>query len=64
MEISMDRQHYLANWNKKKDRRPTKLVNTSSVDNFLRYVIASTENFDFTSDWVTVKKDFKKCKES
>ncbi|WP_394173405.1 exonuclease domain-containing protein [Thalassotalea litorea] len=64
LEISMDRQHYLANWSEKKDRRPTKLVNTSSVDNNSRYVLASTVNFDFTSDWQAIKKDFKKRKES
>jgi DNA polymerase III epsilon subunit len=63
LEISMDRQHYLANWNTKKDKRPTKLVNTSSVDNRTRYVLASTLNFDFNSDWEAIKKDHRKRKD-
>lgn len=64
LEISMDRQHYLANWDAKQDKRPTKLVNTSSVDNKSRYVLASTLNFDFESDWVAIKKDYRKRKDA
>ncbi|MFT5277376.1 MAG: energy-converting hydrogenase A subunit M [Glaciecola sp.] len=64
LEISMDRQHYLSNWNDKKDTRPTKLVNTSSVENKSRYVFASTLNFDMTSDWDAIKKDAKKRRDS
>lgn len=64
LEVSMDRQHYLANWNNKHDSRPTKLVNTSSVDNKTRFVFASTLNFDVTSDWESIKKDFRKRKDS
>jgi hypothetical protein len=64
LEISMDRQHYLANWNDKRDKKPTKLVNTSSVDNYSRFVFASTMNFDFTSDWEQIKKEARKRKDS
>jgi DNA polymerase III epsilon subunit len=63
LEVSMDRQHYLANWNDKKNRKPTKLVNTSSVDNRSRFVFASTINFDFESDWVSIKKEARKRKD-
>lgn len=57
LTLSMDRQHYLVNWTDKDDARPTKLVNTSTVDNKSRFVFASTLNFDFTSDWDVVRKD-------
>ena len=57
LTLSMDRQHYLVNWTEKEDARPTKLVNTSTVDNQSRFVFASTLNFDFISDWETIKKD-------
>ncbi|WP_068544604.1 exonuclease domain-containing protein [Thalassotalea crassostreae] len=63
LEISMDRQHYLANWNDKNDNRPTKLVNTSSVENKSRFVLASTLNFDFLSDYEHIKSQYKKLKE-
>jgi len=49
LTLSMDRQHYLVNWVDKEDARPTKLVNTSTVDNGSRFVFASTINFDITS---------------
>ncbi|MDW1964071.1 exonuclease domain-containing protein [Vibrio sp. Vb0587] len=55
--FSMDRQHYLVNWTDARDSRPTKLVNTSTVDNESRYVFASTLNFDITSDSVAIRKD-------
>jgi DNA polymerase III epsilon subunit len=64
LEISMDRQHYLANWNDKRDRKPTKLVNTSSVDNSSRFVLASTINFDFCSDWEAIKAEARKRKDA
>lgn len=61
LEVSMDRQHYLSNWSDKKDSRPTKLVNTSTVDNNSRFVFASTVNFDTTSDWEMIKRDISRC---
>jgi DNA polymerase III epsilon subunit len=61
LEVSMDRQHYLSNWSDKKDSRPTKLVNTSTVDNKTRFVFASTVNFDTTSDWEVIKRDISRC---
>ncbi|MGR5554628.1 exonuclease domain-containing protein [Vibrio alfacsensis] len=57
LTLSMDRQHYLVNWSDKEDARPTKLVNTSTVDNKSRFVFASTINFDFTSDWKSIRAD-------
>lgn len=63
LEVSMDRQHYLANWNDKRTRKPTKLVNTSTVDNRSRFVFASTINFDFESDWKAIKSEAKKRKD-
>ena len=44
-------------------RKPTKLVNTSSVDNRSRFVFASTINFDFDSDWINIKKEARKRKD-
>jgi transposase-like protein len=64
LEISMDRQHYLANWNDKEDNRPTKLVNTCSVENKSRFVLSSTLNFDFDSDYEYIRDEHHRLKES
>lgn len=60
-EVSMDRQYYLSNWSDKKDNRPTKLVNTSMVDNKTRFVFANTVNFYSTSGWEAIKIDISRC---
>lgn len=58
LNLSMDRQFFYSNWTSKRDARRTLLVNTSTVDNNSRFVLASTLNFDFTSDYKTLSKEF------
>ncbi len=63
LTIGMDRQHYLVNWTDTNDSRPTKIVNTSSVDNDSRFVFLSTINFDITSDWRAIRKDSERLRD-
>ena len=49
---------FYENWASKADARRTLLVNTSTVDNDSRYVFGSTMNFDFTSDYKALSKEF------
>ncbi|TRX57302.1 exonuclease domain-containing protein [Thalassomonas sp. M1454] len=57
LHLSMDRQHVLVNWNDKHDKRPTKIVNTSTVCNETRFVFGSTINFDFISNWQQINSE-------
>ena len=54
----MDRQHVYSNWSDKSDARRTKIVNVTTIDNSSRFALASTLNFDFTSDYNYLKKEF------
>jgi DNA polymerase III epsilon subunit len=58
LNLSMDRQMFYSNWTSKRDARRTLLVNTSTVENESRFVFASTLNFDFTSDYMALSKEF------
>ena len=58
VNLSIDRQMFNANWSSKTDARRTLLINTSTVDNNSRYVFGSTLNFDFTSDYKSLSKEF------
>lgn len=58
LNLSMDRQSFYSNWTSKRDARRTLLINTSTVDNDSRFVLGSTLNFDFTSDYRELSKEF------
>lgn len=58
LNLSMDRQHFYSNWSDKSDARRTKIVNVTTIDNSSRFALASTLNFDFTSDYNYLKKEF------
>jgi hypothetical protein len=58
LNLSMDRQHFHSNWSDKSDARRTKIVNISTIDKSSRFVLAATLNFDFTSDYEKLKKEF------
>lgn len=58
LNLSMDRQMFYTNWTSKRDARRTLLVNTSTVDNNTRFALASTLNFDFTSNYKALAKEF------
>lgn len=58
LNLSMDRQTFHSNWTSKRDARRTLLANTSTVDNESRFVLGSTLNFDFTSDYNALSKEF------
>jgi len=58
LNLSMDRQHFYSNWSDKSDARRTKIVNITTIDNSSRFSLASTLNFDFTSDYNYLKKEF------
>ena len=58
LKVSSDRQHFYANWTQKTDVRRTKIVNISSVENRSRFVFGSTLNFDFTSNYESLFKEF------
>jgi DNA polymerase III epsilon subunit len=61
--LSCDRQYYLSNWNDTHTPMPSRIVNTSTVDNLSGYVLASTVNFDPTSNSSYIKSEFKRKKE-
>jgi DNA polymerase III epsilon subunit len=61
--LSCDRQYYLSNWNDTHTPMPTRVVNTSTVDNLSGYVLASTVNFDPTSDSGYIKSEYKRKNE-
>lgn len=58
LKVSSDRQHFYANWTQRTDVRRTKIINISSVENRSRFVFASTLNFDFTSNYKSLFKEF------
>ena len=58
LNLSMDRQHFYSNWSDKCDARRTKIVNISTIDNGSRFSLASTLNFDFSSDYKYLKTEF------
>lgn len=60
--LSCDRQYYLSNWNDTHTPMPSRIVNTSTVDNLSGYVLASTVNFDSTSDSNYIKSEYKRKK--
>ncbi|MEF1338888.1 hypothetical protein REH81_19220, partial [Vibrio rotiferianus] len=61
--LSMDRQHYLVNWNDKHVRMPTKIVNTTTTDNESGFTFASTLNFDLNAKTQEIRKDSERLKE-
>jgi DNA polymerase III epsilon subunit len=61
--LSCDRQYYLSNWNDTHTPMPSRIVNTSTVDNLSGYVLASTVNFDQTSDSNYIKNEYKRKNE-
>jgi DNA polymerase III epsilon subunit len=58
LNVSTDRQHFFSNWTQRSDTRRTKITNISSVENNSRFVFASTLNFDFTSNYESLFKEF------
>jgi hypothetical protein len=58
LNLSMDCQHFYSNWSDKSDARRSKIVNITTIDNSSRFSLASTLNFDFTSDYKYLKKEF------
>lgn len=58
LKVSTDRQHFYTNWTQRIDTRRTKIINTSTVDNQSKFVYASTLNFDFTSNYESLFKEF------
>lgn len=63
LTLSVDRLHFHANWTSKSDARRTALFNIATVENNSRYVLGSTVNFDFTSDYQSLFKEFKRIGE-
>ncbi|MEH6444869.1 MAG: hypothetical protein V7784_13320 [Oceanospirillaceae bacterium] len=57
LTLSTDRQYYLSNWGDNDMPMPTRMVNTSTVDNDTGFVLAATVNFDFTSDHKFIKSE-------
>lgn len=58
LKVSTDRQHFYTNWTQRADTRRTKITNISTVDNSSKFVFASTLNFDFTSNYESLFKEF------
>ncbi len=63
LTLSLDRQTFHANWSSKVDARRTPLINTTTVENNTRYVFGCTLNFDFTSDYKALSKEFQRIGE-
>ena len=63
LHLSIDRLHFFANWTSREDARRTPLFNTATVENNTRFVFGSTLNFDFTSDYISLYKEFKRIGE-
>lgn len=63
LSLSLDRLMFNANWTSKSDARRTMLVNTCTVENKSRYVLGNNLNFDFTSDYMALSKEFKRIGE-
>ncbi|MDE3272461.1 exonuclease domain-containing protein [Pseudoalteromonas sp. G4] len=63
LSLSLDNMQFYANWSSRHDRRRTKLINTCTVDNHSGYVLGSKVNFDFTSDYMALAKEFKRIGE-
>ncbi|GLX77971.1 hypothetical protein tinsulaeT_13110 [Thalassotalea insulae] len=61
--LSCDRQYYLSNWNDTNSPMPSRIVNTSTVDNITGYTLASTVNFDPNSDAKKIKSEHQRKKE-
>lgn len=57
--LTCDRQFYLSNWNHTSQPEPTRIVNTTTVDNITGFILASTINFDFNSEAKSVKELYK-----
>lgn len=63
LNLSSDRQHYLSNWGDHDMPMPTPIINTSTADNDTGFVFAATVNFDFSSDYIEIKKEHREKKE-
>jgi len=63
LSLSTDRQHYLSNWGDHNAPMPTPILNTSTADNGSGFIFASTVNFDFTTDYRYVTKEYREKKE-
>ncbi|HCG5954542.1 TPA: hypothetical protein NJ081_002997 [Vibrio parahaemolyticus] len=63
LSLSMDRQHYLVNWNDKNIKKPSKIVNTTTTDNESGFTFACTMNFDYDADTRKIIKDSLKVKD-
>ncbi|WP_434171686.1 exonuclease domain-containing protein [Vibrio natriegens] len=63
LSLSMDRQHYLVNWNDKDIKKPSKIVNTTTTDNESGFTFACTLNFDYEADTRKIIKDSIKVKD-
>jgi hypothetical protein len=61
--LSCNRQYYLSNWNDTHTPMPSRIINTSTVDNLSGYVLASTVNFDQTYDSNYIKNEYKQKNE-
>ncbi|WP_163133634.1 exonuclease domain-containing protein [Agarivorans sp. Alg241-V36] len=61
--LSCDRQYYLSNWNDTHTPMPSRIVNTSTVDNLSGYILEATLNFDSTSDSNYIKAEFDRKRE-
>lgn len=61
--LSCDRQYYVSNWNDTNTPMPSRIVNISTVGNVSDYVLASTVNFDSTSDSAYIKSEYNRKKE-
>lgn len=57
LRLSTDRQMYLSNWGDHNMPMTTHMINTSTVDNDSGFVLASTMNFDFSSDYEFINSE-------
>lgn len=64
LSLSMDRQHYLVNWNDKNIKKPSKIVNTTTTDNESGFTFACTMNFDYEANTRDITNDSHKVKDS